>query len=106
MYAECLHDGTPQYEATWHLDEKAPRDVLVLDLPPLPPGYFTLGILLLRDTARSAKRAAGTENEERDLLAMRKVTIEVQDLDVLPISDEVTLIDPKVTLKYAHFDPY
>ena len=85
VYAEVLRDGRPQYETNWFVNETAPRDVLVLDVPPLPPGYFTVGILLLKESNGS---------DQRDLLAIRKMTIEVRDSD-LPISDEVALIDLK-----------
>lgn len=85
VYAEVLRDGRPHFETEWFVNETAPRDVLVLDVPPLPPGYFTVGILLLKERNGS---------DQRDLLAIRKMTIEVRDSD-LPISDEVALIDLK-----------
>ena len=88
MYAECLQNGKPHYETKWVLDEAAPRDVLVLNLPGLPPGYFTLGILLLRD-GNTRERRAETGHKDNDLLAMRKVTIEVLESAARPISDEV-----------------
>lgn len=88
VYAECLQNGTPHYETKWVLDDASLRDVLVLDLPGLPPGYFTLGILLLRG-GNPHESQTETGPMDSDLLAMRKVTIEVLESAANPISDEV-----------------